>query len=644
MPIQVAMPDGTTAVFPDDTKPEVIEKVKRQKAAAMRRLSEPAQEAPGKLQTAIRAFGQGVTYGGADEAVAAAEAAMGRMPYAKSMEEQRREQEAMRRANPLTYAGAELAGSLLSPYPFGKAGAVTSTGARLLREAGISGGIGAAQGALEAAPGSRLAGAATGGATAAVVGPAFAGTMDFLRGGRQLFSRAFSPDEPRIASQQVLNAMREAGTTGPELRQQILTGRADETVPFGMRLGMPGQLAGERAAIGGGTAADISREASENILSESGSRVMNIVNEMTGGDRRFSQDIIDALKKARDKNASELYGEARAVGIVPDDSIVEIIAKDPLLRSLYKKAQVNAQRQENMKLPDLFDKKGALIQNAYPSVAALDYLLRALGKKKDNAFKANDVNASGIKALFDNLESRVKSAVPEYAAARAKFADDSELIKLSKIGEQFVDMSESARKVSTRGLDPSKLEVVRSTARSMFYDRLARADDASLARMLTSTKQNRDLLEFLAVSPEQAAQAALRLRQERRLREFAGAINPNIGSRTARTMAAAGDGVDQLAGAERATQFLSGNAASRFMTLLNIAGGRLRGLTPGAREDMARMLTTLDPQQQLQVLGRLDIEDQRLMKEAVARANQRLRSVQTGARIPGLLTTEEQAQ
>lgn len=641
MPIQVAMPDGTTAVFPDDTKPEVIERVKRDKASAMQR-RQPEQQTPGMLQTAIRAFGQGVTYGGSDEATAAIESAMGRMPYSQSLEEQRREQEAMRRANPMTYGVSELAGALVSPNPFGKYGAVTSTGGRLLREAGISGGIGAVQGALEAEPGSRAAGAVRGGATSAIVGPAFAGTMDFMRGGRQVLGRAFSPDEPRIASQQVLGAMREAGVTGPELRQQILTGRPDETVPFGMRLGMPGQLAAERAAIGGGAAADISRETSENILSESGARVMNVVNEMTGNNRQFTQDILDTFKKARDKNASELYGKARAVGIVQDDQVVEMIAKDPLLRSLYKQAQVNAQRKENLKLPDLVDKDGNLIQNAYPSVAALDYLLRALRAKKDQAFKQGNVNADGIKAVFDNLDTRVKDLVPEYAAARAKFADDSELIKLSQLGQQFMNLSESARKVALRGLDPDKLEVVRGTARDAFYNRLASTDDIGLAKMLTATKQNRDLLDFLAVSPEQAAQAALRIRQERQLQQFSRAINPNIGSRTARTMAAAGEGVDQLAGAERATQFLSGNAASRFMTLLNIAGGRLRGLTPGAREDMARMLTELDPQQQVQILDRLDLEDQRLMREAVDRANKRMRSVQTGARIPGLLSAEEQ--
>jgi hypothetical protein len=643
MPIQVSMPDGTTAVFPDNTKPEVIERVKREKAAAMQRREQP-QEAPGMLQTAIRAFGQGVTYGGSDEATAGIEAALGRMPYSQSLEEQRREQEAMRRANPLTYAAAEFGGAMLSPNPLGKAGAVTSTGARLLREAGVSGGIGAVQGALEAEPGNRLQNAAQMGAISSVVGPAAGAAMDFARGARSVMGRAFRPDEPRVASQEVLGAMREAGVTGDQLRQQILTGRPDEIRPFGMMMGQSGQMAAERAAIGGGKAGDIARETSQNILSESGARVMSVVNEMTGGNRQFTQDILKKFEEARNKNATELYGKARAVGIVQDDDIVNIIAGDPLLRSLYKKAQVNAQRQEGMKLPDIVDKDGNLIQNAYPSVAALDYLLRAVRTKKDQAFRNGDVNASGIKALFDQLDSKVKDLVPEYRTARARFTEDSELIKLSELGQKFINMSESDRKVALRALDPDKLEVVRGTARDALYNRLATMDDAGMARMLTGSKQNRDLLEFLAVSPEAAAQAALRIRQERQLQEFARNINPNIGSRTARTSAAAGAGVDQLARTEQVTEFVMGNNASKFMTLLNLAGGRLRGLTPNVREDMARMLTTISPQDQLRILERLDLEDQRLLREAVERSNKRTKSVQRGARIPGLLSAEEQEQ
>lgn len=641
MAIKVAMPDGTTAVFPEGTKPEVIERVRQQKMPRVTRQPQ-GQEPPGMLQTAIRGFGQGLTYGGADEAIAAIESGAGMMPYGQSMQQQAAEREAMRRANPFTYAASEFAGALMSPNPFGKLTSVTGAGGRLLTQAGIGGTTGAVQGALEAQPGDRISGAVSGGAAGAVTGPAFGAAMDFARGARSVMGRAFRPDEPRIASQEVLGAMREAGVTTDQLRQQILSGRPDDINPLGMMMGQSGQMAAERAALGGGQAADVTRAVSQEVLGGSGARVMQIVNEMTGGNRQFTQDILKKFKDMRNANATQLYGDARAVGIVQDDEIVNTIVGDPLLRALYKKAQVNAQRQEKIKLPDLVDKKGNLIQNAYPSVAALDYLMRAVGAKRDQAFRAGDVNASGIKALFDQLDTRVKTLVPEYAAARARFFEDSELIRLSELGQKFSAMSESDRKVALRALSPEQQAVVRDTARDAFYNNLARMDDAGMARALVSSKQNRDFLNFIAETPEQAAQAAMRIRQERQLQEFARKINPNIGPDTARRMAAGGAGVDQLARTEQVAQFAMGNSASRFMTLLNIAGGRLRGLTPAVREDMARMLTQMDPQQQMAVLDRLDIEDRKLMQDAAARAAKKIGSVQFGGRLPGLLSTQEE--
>jgi hypothetical protein len=149
------------------------------------------------------------------------------------------------------------------------------------------------------------------------------------------------------------------------------------------------------------------------------------------------------------------------------------------------------------------------------------------------------------------------------------------------------------------------------------------------------------LLEFLAVSPDAAAQAALRIKAERQLQEFSRNVNPNLGSRTARTTAAAGGGVDQLARAEQAAEFVSGNTASRLMTFLNMAQGRLRGLNPAVREDMAKMLTEIDPQQQRAILQRLSAEDRKLLQEDAARQLKRFESVQFGGRLPGLLSTEE---
>ena len=77
------------------------------------------------------------------------------------------------------------------------------------------------------------------------------------------------------------------------------------------------------------------------------------------------------------------------------------------------------------------------------------------------------------------------------------------------------------------------------------------------------------------------------------------------------------------------------------MTLLNLAGGRLRGLTPNVREDMAKMLTEMNPQEQMRILERLDLEDQRLLRETAQRETKRAQSVQFGGRLPGLLSSEE---
>jgi hypothetical protein len=57
---------------------------------------------------------------------------------------------------------------------------------------------------------------------------------------------------------------------------------------------------------------------------------------------------------------------------------------------------------------------------------------------------------------------------------------------------------------------------------------------------------------------------------------------------------------------------------------------------------MARMLTQMDPQQQMAVLDRLDIEDQKLMRDAANRVAKKVGSVQFGGRLPGLLSTQEE--
>lgn len=620
------MPDGTVAEFPDGTPREVIERVRQQKAAAMQR-----QQPPSALGTAAYGFGQGLTYSGLDELAA--------MTGISDREQLQAMQQQMRQQRPLLYGASEVAGALLSPLPaarFAGAGRL----ARLGEQAVMGGVTGGVQGALEAQPGERVSGAAGGAGMGATLGPAIGAGIDVARGAAGITSRAFRPDAPRVASQEVLAAMQQGGLT-PQGMQAILQANPPPT-PFGMPMGQAGQMLAERAALGGGRAGDIVRGASEEIMGGTAGRVSDIVSAATGP-RQFTADIIENIKKQRDLNASQLYGEARAKGTVVSDDIVQQIGSDPLWKNLYKRAQQNAKRQEGMNLPDLFDKDGNPIPGAYPTVAALDYLLRAGRSAKDAAFAdpRQRVNAPGVKALWDRLDEAVKAEVPEYAAARARFAEDSELLKLSELGTQIINMTESQRATALRKLAPDQQEIVKQTTRDALFNRLASMRDTAMASSLLSSKQMRDLLNFVSVTPEAAAQAALRIRQEKQLMDFARQVNPNLGSRTARSMAAQGAGVDQLAAAEASTRFALGGTGERAMMIYNSISGRLRGMTPEVREQVADMLMTVDPVQQQAIISRLSDEEQRIAAEALRRRMQQTQIAARAGRVPGLLSEEQ---
>lgn len=620
------MPDGTIAEFPDGTPREVIERVRQQKMQA-------APQAPrvNPLATAAYGFGQGLTYSGLDELAA--------MTGISDREQLQGMQQQMRQQQPLLYGASEFAGAMLSPIPaarFAGAGRL----ARMGEQALMGGATGGVQGALEAEPGERAGGAATGFGMGAAVAPALTGAVDLARGAAGITQRAMRPDAQRVASQEVLSAMQQGGLT-PQGMQAVLQANPPPT-PFAMPMGQAGQMLTERAALGGGRAGDIVRAGSEELLGGTGARVTDIVGAATGP-RQFTADIIEDIKKQRDKNASQLYGEARAKGTVVNDDIVSEISSDPLWRGLYRRAQKNAKRQENMNLPDLFDKEGKIIPGAYPTVAALDYLLRAGRSAKDAAFANPNqrVDAPGIKALWDRLDNLVKEEVPEYRASRARFAEDSELIKLSELGTQVMNMTESQRATALRKLDPEKQEIVKQTARDALFNRLASMRDTAMASSLLSSKQMRDFLDFVSVTPEAAAQAAMRLRQERQLMDFARQVNPNLGSRTARSMAAQGMGVDQLATAEATTRFAMGGMGERAMMIYNTLSGRLRGMTPEVREQVADMLMSVDPVQQQAIIARLSDEEQRLATEALRRRMQQAQTAARAGRVPGLLSEEQ---
>lgn len=596
----------------------------------------------GVLPTVIQAFGQGLTYGSADESIAALESAFPGKTYRESLESQREERRAMRERNPLLYPLAEFAGGFLSPNPFGKLRYLEDTlgtSGKYATSAGEGAVTGFAEGALSAEPGQRLNQSAESGGIGLLAAPAVRGATDLLGGAFDIGKRAFKPDAKRVASQEISRGLREANLTPEEMQKFLQANPPGMPTPFAFNMGQQGQMLTERAALGGGKAADIVIERANEITSGYPERVRDAL-EIATGPREFTDDIIQNYKKARNINANELYGAARARRVVQDDNLIKILNSDPLLRRAYQQAQVRAKR-EQIEIPDLFDNKGNLIPGAYPNVAALDYTIRAIRTSKEKAYNSRNPNAPGIDALFTRLDRSVKEIVPEYEAASKQFFDDSRLIELAETGKKLLTMSQSSRMSMIGRLSPEEQLVVRRTALDALHNKLAKMDDASIGNYLLNKTEGREVLSFLGTTPELTAQAAMRIRKERDLARFAGRVDPNIGPSTSRRESAKGEGEDQVAAAQAGTRFILGGTGEKAGMILNFLRGKLQGMTPDTRTRMAEMLMAVDPQDQQRVLQELGAEERRLLQDAMIRAQRSRKASTVGARVPGLLTGEE---
>jgi len=596
----------------------------------------------GVLPTVIQAFGQGLTYGSADESIAALESAFPGKTYRGSLESQREERRAMRERNPLLYPLAEFAGGFLSPNPFGKLRYLEDTlgtSGKYATSAGEGAVTGFAEGALSAEPGQRLNQSAESGGIGLLAAPAVRGATDLLGGAFDIAKRAFRPNPKRVASQEISRGLREANLTPEEMQKFLQANPPGMPTPFAFNMGQQGQMLTERAALGGGKAADIVIERANEITSGYPERVRDAL-EIATGPREFTDDIIQNYKKARNINANELYGAARARRVVQDDNLIKILNSDPLLRRAYQQAQVRAKR-EQIEIPDLFDNKGNLIPGAYPNVAALDYTIRAIRTSKEKAYNSRNPNAPGIDALFTRLDRSVKEIVPEYEAASKQFFDDSRLIELAETGKKLLTMSQSSRMSMIGRLSPEEQLVVRRTALDALHNKLAKMDDASIGNYLLNKTEGREVLSFLGTTPELTAQAAMRIRKERDLARFAGRVDPNIGPSTSRRESAKGEGEDQVAAAQAGTRFILGGTGEKAGMILNFLRGKLQGMTPDTRTRMAEMLMAVDPQDQQRVLQELGAEERRLLQDAMIRAQRSRKASTVGARVPGLLTGEE---
>lgn len=222
-------------------------------------------------------------------------------------------------------------------------------------------------------------------------------------------------------------------------------------------------------------------------------------------------DAEDAVtQRLRDIGDTE-YKLAYQHGAVQDPDIEKIIY-NPELASVWEKAQRLARlqgRQLQMKMEPVFDASGAVVGlkptgDSIPDVEALDYFKRALDDKIDAGFRGTSGmgkgEASALRDLRKSLVQRLDTLVPEYAAARAKYAGDMEVRDALRLGRTLLsrkvrpqelereiqNMSLAEREALKTGTLQSIFEPIEDTANNRNFAqqlRGVRGDSAKLQKL-----------------------------------------------------------------------------------------------------------------------------------------------------------------
>lgn len=426
-------------------------------------------EPAGDWTQRARAFSKGVLFDFADELEAAgrmlAAGELSSDEYYRIKNQINADYNQWAKANPEEAMGLELAGGVAGTFIPGVGivgkGFQLGRGAGVLMRGGVAGGsTGMLSGLGQAetmAIGDVVPSVLEQGAIGTVTGGVFSKGADML--GRRFAPRAGSPEERR-AAEMIFDAT-EGGVSPQRAVGATRASQAfDVPMPFGM-------VTPELAAL------------SERVLAKqkptSRDLAQTLVEAQAGAGERVAQQAREALPASRDffdaqgaitqrlrQIGDQDYQKAYAVGTVRDPKI-ESIVKNPELASIWKEAQSLARlegRELDVKLEAVFDEGGALVgvkptQDAIPDVAALDYFKRALDTQIDAGFRGS---ASGGKAraaaLRDSIRKplleRLDELVPEYKAARSKYAGDLEVREALDYGRDMLSKKFRPQEVQKR--------------------------------------------------------------------------------------------------------------------------------------------------------------------------------------------------
>ena len=628
-----------------------------------------------------RAVGQGLGLGFGDEAVARVRAKMEGRPYEDVVREEREAYQRFQEKNPFTALGTELVSGLIPTIGMalipgaGTAGAIasgsrTAMAAQRLasalpkfmtgttaKAAGSGAATGTIAGAGSATEGNRTSGAFSGGATGLVLGPTVAKSIEMGGKGVRAVKNAIKPS-PNAVEQRATNKVLEA-MARDEMDAKGLSDKLNKDINLGVKstimdaspsLSSLGEAVVTRPGPGRKILGTGLEERLEGGREAAAARALKDIGKNV--DYVAQEDTLMGKLRA---NANTLYDQAYAHDSVDDTRILKVL-EDDTFKKAFKEAQAIAGKEaraaelrgedaSRFKLNDIYgaDKDGNLTTvGKIPDVRTLDYIKRGIDALIDKGYRGEGMSKAEANALKDLKKAYVQvidENVPEYAAARAKYAGDMEVLDALRLGRtDYLSpkmLPAEAKKVVDAMSDGERDALRAGVAQSLLTKVMDAPQQVNAAQRIIGAPATRKRLEALFQDPNEYKVFEAAMQRESEL--FRNAQNIIRGSRTANKQEAiadlkSGSGIFDIAG--EAVDVAVGSPGSVIGRVLKYLQARTT-LDEKSAGEIATMLKSGTVQEMQDVLNRLEASSAKFI-EGREKSARRLKTISgtVGAAAP----------
>lgn len=616
-----------------------------------------------------RAVGQGLGLGFGDEAIARVRAKMEGRPYEDVVREEREAYQQFQEKHPFAALGTELVSGAIPTIGMamvpgaGTPGAVAGAGrmgmaasklsqylpkfmtGTMGKAAGTAAATGAVAGAGSAVEGERGMGALTGGATGAVLGPTVAKGIQVGGQGVKAVKNAIRPSPNAVeqrATNKVLEAMGRDEMDIQGLKDKMLAdkklGVQSTIMDASPSLSSLGEAAVTRPGPGRKILGQGLNERLEGGREAVGARTLKDIGK--GIDYASQEDKLVGTLRA---NANNLYDAAYARGAVDDPRIMKVLEDDTFKKAFAeakaiaskeaRAAELRGEDPSKYKLKDLYtldpaDNTFKFSGTQLPDVRTLDYVKRGIDALIDKGYRGEGMSKAEANALKDLRKAYIgviDENVPEYAAARAKYAGDMEVLDALRLGRtDYLSpkmLPAEAKKLVDSMSDAERDALRAGAAQSILTKIMDAPQQINAAQRVIGAPATRKRLEALFEDPNEYKVFEAALQRESEL--FRNAQDIVRGSRTANKTAAmadlkAGNGIFDIAG--EAVDIASGTPGSVVGRVLKYLQART-SLDEKTAGEVAKMLKSGSQQEVDDTLKRLESSSAKFLegKETSAR-------------------------